>query len=66
MAISRTESARAPVKKALTALDDQLRLILFGPPSDDDQSVIIALRDVEGLDAAQSREINDMLGLIAR
>jgi hypothetical protein len=66
MAISRTESARAPVKKALTALDDQLRLILFGPPSDDDQPVIIALRDVEGLDAAQSREINDMLGLIAR
>jgi hypothetical protein len=64
VAMGRLESARAPIKAVLFDLDEQRRLIMFGPPSADEAAVAQAVAEAEAIDADQARDVTELLQII--
>lgn len=66
MSISALESARTPVKTALSDLEALLRDLLTAPRSEDLDQVRRALENVEEMDARQNAAVQALLGQISR
>jgi hypothetical protein len=66
VALGRVEINRAPVKAALSDLDEQRRIVLFSPPSKDQAMVEDAVREVEAIDVAQERTLNALIKSVDR
>lgn len=66
MAVSNMESARAPVKAALSDLDGLLRIALAGPPSEDLSHIEDAIRTVELLDTRHTEAMAGLLRALSR
>lgn len=66
MSISALESARAPVKTALSDLEALLRGLLTAPRSEDLDQVRHALENVEEMDARQNAAVQALIGQINR
>jgi hypothetical protein len=62
LALTRVEAARAPVQSALAGLDEQRRIVLMGPPSQDAPALEEAVARVEAIDVRQARDLDALRG----
>lgn len=59
--VTRLISTTAPVREALAALDDERRILDAKPGSPDAAALIIAIAEVEAIDAKQSEAVKALL-----